>query len=358
MSEPSTPKLNSHRVPQVILSVAVVIAGLVLGSSWLIPLAIAFIIWILLEAVIENVTRLGIGGFHLPRWFGLIVALCFVGLIGFVVSEILAGQLGAIESVWPSYLERMQTIIGNLSVWIGPERTSRIQEWWSQVSFLNQVPTFVGSARLFLSTIVLVIIYVGFLLIERGFIAQKITALVLTNEQFERVNQVLESVSYGLQRYIWIKTLMSLFTALLSYALFRYLDVDFAETWALLIFLLNFIPTFGSILGVIFPALLALVQFDTLGPFITIAIGLTAIQFIIGNVIDPMMMGRSLNMSSFAIILSLTLWGTLWGIIGMFLSVPLTIMLMIIASNIPSWRWFSVLLSKDGNFQPPLPDRS
>ena len=340
----------------IILSVALVIAALVFGSSWLIPLAIAFIIWILLEAVIDNVTRIGLGRFHLPRWFGLIVALTFVALIVFITSEIISGQLGAIESVWPNYVDRMQVIIGNLSKWIGPERSAKILDWWGQVNFLNQVPTFVGSARSFFSTLILIIIYVSFLLVERGHIAKKISALVLSSEQYDKVNAVLESVSYGLQRYILIKTLMSLITALLSYALFRYLEVDFAETWAFLIFLLNYIPTFGSILGVVFPALLALVQFDTIGPFVTIAIGLTAIQFIIGNVLDPMMMGKSLNMSSLAIILSLTLWGTLWGIIGMFLSVPLTIMLMIIASNVPGWRWISVLLSKDGNFLPPSPN--
>jgi predicted PurR-regulated permease PerM len=114
----------------------------------------------------------------------------------------------------------------------------------------------------------------------------------------------------------------------------------------------------GAVLGVAFPALLALVQFTTLGPFLAIAIGLTSVQALIGNVVEPMLMGRSLNMSSFAIVLKLTFWGTIWGFVGMFLSVPIMVLIMIVCANVPSWRWVALLLSKDGqidaNFRPPV----
>jgi AI-2 transport protein TqsA len=162
---------------------------------------------------------------------------------------------------------------------------------------------------------------------------------------------MLSAISGGIRRYIWIKTLISLLTGALSYAVLRGLGVDFAETWALLIFFLNYIPNIGSVVGVIFPTLLALVQFDTLVPFFSIAIGLTAIQLIIGNVVDPMLTGRSLNMSSFAIVLLLAFWGTIWGVVGMFLCVPIMMLMMIVCANVPSWRWVAVLLSKDGRIE-------
>ena len=128
----------------------------------------------------------------------------------------------------------------------------------------------------------------------------------------------------------------------------RWVGVDFAETWALLIFVLNYIPNIGSIVAVAFPALLALVQFETLGPFIILVISLTAIQLAIGSVLEPMLMGNTLNMSPFAIILALAFWGTIWGIVGMFLSVPIMVMVMIVCAHVPSWRWVAILLSKDG----------
>jgi predicted PurR-regulated permease PerM len=128
----------------------------------------------------------------------------------------------------------------------------------------------------------------------------------------------------------------------------RLIGLDFAETWALLIFVLNYIPNIGSIIAVAFPAVLALVQFETLGPFVVLVLSMTAIQLVIGSVLEPMLMGKSLNMSPFAIILGLSFWGMLWGIVGMFLSVPILVTIMIVCAHVPSWRWVAILLSKDG----------
>ena len=89
-------------------------------------------------------------------------------------------------------------------------------------------------------------------------------------------------------------------------------------------------------------------QFDTLGPFFVLVLSLTAIQLVIGSVLEPMLMGHTLNMSPFAIILSLAFWGAIWGIVGMFLSVPIMVLVMIVCAHIPSWRWVAILLSKDG----------
>jgi AI-2 transport protein TqsA len=162
------------------------------------------------------------------------------------------------------------------------------------------------------------------------------------------VNSVLTAVSESVRRYIWIKTVVSTLTGVASYAVLRWLGIDFAATWALLIFLLNYIPNIGSIIAVLFPALVALVQFDTLGPFVILVLSLTAVQLAIGSVLEPMLMGHTLNMSPFAIILSLAFWGTIWGIVGMFLSVPIMVLVMIVCAHIPSWRWVAILLSKDG----------
>ena len=101
-------------------------------------------------------------------------------------------------------------------------------------------------------------------------------------------------------------------------------------------------------MAVTFPALIALVQFDTLTPFITLVFGLTTLQAAIGSILEPILMGNTLNMSPFAIILGLAFWGTIWGLVGMFLSVPILVLAMIVCAHIPSWRWIAVLLSKDG----------
>ena len=145
-----------------------------------------------------------------------------------------------------------------------------------------------------------------------------------------------------------MKTVVSLLTAIVSYVVLVFVGVDFAAIWALLVFFLNFIPTIGSIIGAVFPSLLALVQFDTLTPFLIVAIGLGGTQFIIGNIIEPAYMGRSLNLSSFMILLALSFWGLVWGLAGMFLAVPMMVMTGIVCAQFDGLRWVSVILSTDG----------
>ena len=139
--------------------------------------------------------------------------------------------------------------------------------------------------------------------------------------------------------YDWISALTGLF----SYAIFRFLGLEFAETWAVLTFALNFIPSIGSVIAVVFPAVVSLVQFDTIGPFLTIVMGCGLVQFLIGNILDPAMLGRSLNLSTLMVILALTFWSAVWGIIGAFLSVPLTVCILIVLSNVPATRHLALV---------------
>ena len=192
----------------------------------------------------------------------------------------------------------------------------------SSRSLLKTVPTLVGSAGGFLATFSLVAIYVGH---ARGtqFGRHQSGGGCWNHQDVERAREALRGIVSGIRDYIWIKSLMSILTGgVRAYVVLLALGVDFAETWALIIFLLNYIPNIGSILGVIFPAILALIQFDTLWQFLVIAVCLSSAQFLIGNVLEPRVMGRTLNLSSFVVIASLAFWAMLWGVVGAFLSVP------------------------------------
>lgn len=127
------------------------------------------------------------------------------------------------------------------------------------------------------------------------------------------------------------------------------IGVDFAIFWAFLIFLLNYIPTIGSLIATAFPAVLTLVQFETFTPFIIVLVAITGIQMVVGNFIEPKMMGNSLKISSLVVLLSLAFWGAIWGVTGMFLCVPITVILMIIFAQFPTSRPIAILLSDDGD---------
>jgi predicted PurR-regulated permease PerM len=142
---------------------------------------------------------------------------------------------------------------------------------------------------------------------------------------------------------------MSALTGGLSFMILRGVGVDFAAFWGLIIFFLNFIPMIGSLIGIIFPALLTLVQFDTYTPFVVVSLGLSAVQMLIGNFLDPKMTGDTLNLSPLVILLSLATWGMIWGIPGMFLSIPIMVIVTIVMSQFETTRPLAVLLSKRGH---------
>jgi AI-2 transport protein TqsA len=133
-----------------------------------------------------------------------------------------------------------------------------------------------------------------------------------------------------------------------SYVVMRLFGLEFAALWAVLIFFLNFVPYVGSVLGVVLPVLMTAVQFEDTSTVLTMLTLLTALQFGIGNFLDPYVMGNSLNLSPFAILISLAVWSELWGVPGAFLAVPITAILAIVFSEFPGTRPIAVLLSSNG----------
>ncbi len=172
-----------------------------------------------------------------------------------------------------------------------------------------------------------------FLLIEQQFFDVKLNALVADQGRRDQTRQLLARIGHDVQSYLWTMSIASLLTAALSYVVMVLVGVDSAPFWAFLIFVLNYIPTVGSILGTAIPSLYALLQFGEFSPFLVLAVALGLIQFVVGNIVVPRMTAKSLNLSQFVVILALFVWGAIWGIVGMFLAVPITAVALIICSN-------------------------
>lgn len=351
MNEPASQPVvvKSRLIMQWAVILAITLTLLVAGREFLIPLAVAILLWNLLNALANGFTRIRLGRTHLPRWMAMSLALLTIVLVNLLFYEILTSQSEALVAAAPVYQANFERILDRATEFIGIEQmpsTERLVEGLDLGGLLTWLGGSVGSL---VTGLVLVAVYVGFLLAEQGNFGAKLARLQAIGSAGTNVGTLFETISRQVQTYMWIKTLVSVLTGLVSYAVLKFVGVDFAEVWALLIFLLNYIPNIGSIIGVIFPALLTLVQFDTFGPFLFVVVGLGLTQFLIGNVVEPALMGRSLNLSSFVIVLSLTFWGTIWGIPGMFLCVPITVMVAIVFAHFENLRWIAVLLSSDGN---------
>ena len=150
--------------------------------------------------------------------------------------KIVASQVDALGEAWPRYVSRFEALVDTASRWAGAEISQKTGEALRNLDLTRRIPNLLGSAGALLSSVGLVAIYVGFLLAERGAMSGKTVLLFQTNEEALRVQHALVAISEGIRSYLWIKTMMSLLTAAVSYAVLKVLGVDFSETWALLIF--------------------------------------------------------------------------------------------------------------------------
>ncbi len=332
-----------------LVAAAIIMTALHVGRSFLIPVAIALLMFTLLSALIGRITRIGIAGWSVPRPVATVVGLAVVAYGLFLISSILTSQVEAVVAASPRYINRFQEMLNQTAELFGRDVVADLQRMVAEINITARLAGFVGSAGAIVAIITLIVLYMGFMLVERPMFHAKLTRLFPEPDRAERIETVILSISESIQRYFSVKLFTSALTAGTAYLVMKPMGLDFAETWALLAFFLNFIPNIGSVIATILPALVALVQFDSFGPFLVIAIGVSAVQFTIGSFIEPALMGRSLNLSPLVIILSLTFWASVWGVVGMFLSVPIMVIALIVCSHIPAWRPFAVILSKDGN---------
>jgi len=185
-------------------------------------------------------------------------------------------------------------------------------------------------------------------MMEDRFFGRKLQAFFSGERDVSEVKSILSKINESMGKYVSLKSIVSLITGVLSFTALKLIGVDYAFFWAFIIFLLNYIPTVGSLIGTIFPTVAAMLQFGSFheGLWVLGAVGL--IQVLVGNFLEPKMMGNSLNISSLVVILSLSLWGWIWGIVGMLLAVPITVMLIIVFAQIPSTKGIAILLSEKG----------
>jgi AI-2 transport protein TqsA len=168
-------------------------------------------------------------------------------------------------------------------------------------------------------------------------------------KQYKKFLHNLWSINDSIRYYIWSMTVISLVTGAISYVILLIMGVEFAFLWAFLIFILNFIPYIGPLVSSLLPAIFAVITTGQLMQFIYVFAAMEGVQIIIGNFIQPMIMGKGTNLAPITVIIALAFWGMLWGIVGMILAVPIMAVVVIVCSQIPSARFLAILLSEKGN---------
>jgi len=323
----------------------VAIAGLKIASDLILPLLVAtFLAMISLPLMTVLQTRA-----RLPGGLAAVVAvLVELGLLAGVVA-LVGGSFRGFNEAAPRYQERLQSLAAQSLDWLSDRGVHVSRQLVADL--LDPGMAFdLASAALkgvagALSQTLIVALLILFVLLEAAGFPEKLEAAFGRRAASERYDRIRADVL----KYLGIKTGISLLTGILVWASLALIGVDFPLVWGLFAFLLNYVPNLGSILAAVPPVLLALIQFGV-GRAVAVAIVFVGINMVLGNLVEPRLMGRRLGLSTLVVFLSLIFWGWVWGPVGMLLSVPLTMILKIMLENTDDLRWVAVLL---GDRPPP-----
>lgn len=341
---------------------ATILVGWVLyvGAGILQPLVIALLLAIMLQPIVRGLSRVGI-----PPILTVVslVGMLFYGAVqlGVYVESSLRslfsedvrsdvpidpistdqGEVAQQVGGWPDLVKLLETRLRESS--LPAPFTNYVSETIEGLEVKALAAELIGGGFGFGKSLMLVLIYMLFIFAEQAIFRRKI--LSLAGDQQEDAEHVLDTIGQGIQRYLGVKTLVSLVTGALCYSGLVALGVPWALLFGVLTFLLNYIPTFGSIVAAVFPVLTVLAIDESLGKALTVLVMYLAVNLTLGSYLEPKILGRELDLSPLVIVLSVVVWGTLWGVVGAFLAVPLTSAIQIVLASQESTRPLAVLLS-------------
>ncbi len=320
-------------------SFVVVVAGLRAAAGIVVPFLLALFVAIICAPPLLALVERGV-----PRWLALSIVITGVVVLFSVLGIMLGSSVNDFTANLPSYEVRLRQLLDAAVVRLGAfgldEPVKDVRALINPGALLNLVRTLVSALGGALTNAVFILLTTVFILLEAASFQGKLSALTANPEaSLARFELMLSNV----RRYLAIKTLTSLVTGVLVGVGLELVGVDFAFLWGLLAFLLNFVPSIGSIIAAVPGILQALVQLGW-NPAVFVAAIYLGVNLGIGNGIEPRVMGRSVGLSTLVVFASLVFWGWVLGPVGMLLSVPLTMALKIALESDPATHGVAVVL--------------
>ncbi len=323
-------------------SFIIVVAGMKAASSLLVPFFGAVFIAVICAPPMFWLQRKGV-----PKVLAIIIILVAILLLGFLFGALIGSSLTNFLSSLPDYQERLSAHIATFISWLRAKGVNLPKGEVSGIFNPGWVMSLAGGILSALSSILanalLILLTVVFILLEATDFPKKLRAVL---KDPERSLSTIEKFSQSAKRYLVIKTLISAATGLVIWLWLLILGVDYPVLWGMLSFLLNYVPNIGPLIAALPVALLALVQLGVGSALLTI-LGFVVVHIVIGNVIEPKLMGKGLSLSTLVVFLSLVFWGWVLGPIGMILSVPMTSLVKLALESYEDTRGLAIMLGSD-----------
>ena len=330
-----------------IIIICCILVGAVLkiASSVILPFVIAVLLAFVMYPLVKGLDKLKV-----PRFVSILLIVAIMITVLYILGAVLFTSGKTIYSYYPEYEERLTKIY----IWVArffelpyDDSLTFWENLWGQLGIRTWIRNFTFSfSNIFLKftqSAVLIILYMVFILLEASYFKEKLE--VAFENRSERINRMGHDLMAQVTRYLAAKFLISLANGVIFVIAFYMIGLEFAVVWGVIQFFLNFIPTLGSIVAGIGMSVFALVQFwPNPAPIILVITVVLATNMILGNILDPKIIGDHVGISPLMILVSLAIWGYIWGFAGMVLAVPITVIIKIVCENIPIMEPISILI--------------
>jgi predicted PurR-regulated permease PerM len=326
---------------------------LYIGRPVLVPIAFAIITSYVIYGLAEILRRVPHVGKRIRAGVRYWSAAALILFAAWLAIELLLSDTDRMLAVAPKYEATLLAMLAKIAALFHLETeatwTAFRRELLAAVNVQALITSLLGSLSALMATTLVVLLYTAFFMVEMGRFRRKLSAAMRGKADME---PVIDAINAKIGTYLALKALLGVVLGVLSWICMRLVGLEFAPLLAILIVLLNFVPYAGSMISVALPTLLAVLQFGQWNEAFVLLVSLSAINFVMGNLLDPWLMAGSLNLSPAVILMSLATWTAIWGVAGAFLAVPGTVVLTIIFSAFSSTRPLALLLTKDDVARP------
>jgi len=325
-----------------------IVATLKYGQNLLVPFLLAMLLWFAMHSLKNNLDKIPYIEKYVPSWAKTFISATLIVILVSILFQVLSKNISELTTAIQSYNSNLDVVMEKINQRFDIDLLAISKKQMGDFDFTNILGSLLSTLSGMIGNSFMIILYALFILLEESNFATKLKVLFKDEQDFNEFSNLNKQIETSIGSYFKLKTYVSLITGISSYIALAWIGIDAPVFWAFLIFILNFIPTIGSLVGTLFPAVYALIQFGSLNPFLLVLAVVGVIQIIAGNLIEPRIMGSTMNISPLVTILSLSLWGAIWGVVGMIISVPVTVIMIIVFSHFKKTRPIAVLLSEKG----------
>jgi predicted PurR-regulated permease PerM len=329
-----------------VTGIAAAVALLHFLASIIIPFIIAFILAVLVSALVRFIKNRWAGA---PAWAVSLLAGLVVILLAASGIYVMAQGAARMVAQGPALLARLDEIAVGIGQSLHLREPLHISSVVGNVSVADVASFLLSGMQGLFSGMLLMVVYFGFMLAGQKRMAAKIDRAAGSSSRARAIKSSMGGIAADIETYVWVQTITGTILTVSAAAVMLAVGLNNVLFWAVIFFLLTFIPNIGVTVGSIAPSLFALIQFTTVWQAVTIFVAIQVVATFVGNFIYPRLQAHTQNIDPVATLLSLAFWSWLWGLPGAFLAVPMTLMSMMVFSRFPSTRFVAALLSNDGN---------